>query len=143
MQYFFLGLLAALAATPHCLGMCGGFALHLSRAPEWRGRLLGYGLFFAGKTTVYVFLGALVGALGMALLGTHRSPAAASALAYAAGGLTVLLGVAMLIPWKPGRSSGSAEAAVASPIAATLPAAIERRKSARRAGSPRRMPAAI
>ena len=28
-----IGLAGGVAAFPHCLGMCGGFALHLSRAP--------------------------------------------------------------------------------------------------------------
>jgi sulfite exporter TauE/SafE len=100
MVYFLFGLLAALAATPHCVGMCGGFALHLSRAPRTREILARQALFFAAKTTVYVFLGALVGALGLAVVGLHRTPQLGSYLAYAAGGITILLGLGMLIPWR-------------------------------------------
>lgn len=54
--------IAALAGIPHCVGMCGGFALGVGGrrdAAAWH----------AGRVTTYVTLGALAGALGSALPG--------------------------------------------------------------------------
>jgi sulfite exporter TauE/SafE len=31
LEHLLIGVLAGLAATPHCIGMCGGFSLHLAR----------------------------------------------------------------------------------------------------------------
>jgi sulfite exporter TauE/SafE len=73
-----------LAASIHCVGMCGGFILAVSgpgRTPPLAlvGRQM---LLQVGKATTYVFLGALAGALGAAVT---RS----STLAWTGRGLTV------------------------------------------------------
>jgi len=53
--------IAALIGTPHCLGMCGGFAAAAGRSlPE----LVAWHL---GKLLTYMVLGALAGAVGQAL----------------------------------------------------------------------------
>lgn len=55
--------IAALVGTPHCLGMCGGFAMAAGRSvPE----LIAWGL---GKVLTYAVLGGLVGALGQLIPG--------------------------------------------------------------------------
>jgi sulfite exporter TauE/SafE len=59
-----------LAASVHCLGMCGGFALVLAvRDRQRRWRLASDQiLLHLGKATTYAFLGALAGTLGGALV---------------------------------------------------------------------------
>ncbi len=54
-------LVAALVGTPHCLGMCGGFAAAAASSPM---ELAAYHL---GKTVTYAVLGALAGTFGAAL----------------------------------------------------------------------------
>lgn len=65
-------LLAGLLGSPHCIGMCGGFAAACSRP---RG---GLPFWHAGRLTTYAALGALAGALGSALPGPAWVPAAIS-----------------------------------------------------------------
>lgn len=55
--------LAALVGTPHCAGMCGGFAAASARSA---GDLAAW---TAGRLTTYAALGALAGAFGAALPG--------------------------------------------------------------------------
>jgi sulfite exporter TauE/SafE len=81
-----------LAASIHCVGMCGGFILAVSapgRTPPFTliGRQL---LLQLGKATTYSFLGALAGALGGAVT---RS----TTLAWAGRGLTVFAGVVIIL----------------------------------------------
>ena len=93
---FLLGFGAGIAATPHCLGMCGGFPLHLAK-PNSRGSAgLRQVLFVAGKSFTYVFLGALAAAVGVILLKNTRLAGAAPALRIAVGAITLVFGLAML-----------------------------------------------
>jgi uncharacterized protein len=55
--------LAGLMATPHCAGMCGGFAVACARPRE------GLWAWHAGRLTTYAVLGALAGAFGGVLPG--------------------------------------------------------------------------
>jgi uncharacterized protein len=70
MEYYLIILLAGLAGSMHCVGMCGGFACILGR--DGRGRLatlarhLVYNL---GRVTSYCFMGVCVGYLGFLLVG--------------------------------------------------------------------------
>jgi hypothetical protein len=86
------------AASAHCLGMCGGFALALSapdRTRAWNA-LGSHLLLQLGKGVSYAFLGALAGAFGAALL---RQPAfvwGARALALLAGAMLIAAGLALL-----------------------------------------------
>ena len=56
-------LLAGLAGSPHCVGMCGGFAAACSRPPA------GLPLWHAGRITTYAGLGAVGGLAGGLLPG--------------------------------------------------------------------------
>ena len=96
MTYLWVGFIAGLAATPHCVGMCGGFALHLARGPQGRLGVARTVAFLTGKMFTYVFLGALVGALGAWVVGAGWLPDARRTLVYGAAGLTILFGVLML-----------------------------------------------
>lgn len=93
---FLTGFVAGIATTPHCLGMCGGFPLHLSKS-SGRGRLIPRQfLFVAGKAFTYVFLGALAASLGAIVFRNTSFSSYAPALRYAAGGITIVFGLAML-----------------------------------------------
>lgn len=90
------GLVAGLAATPHCLGMCGGFPLHLAKSSERGNAALRQVLFVAGKTFTYVFLGSLAAALGFLVFGAKPAGGGAMALRIAAGVITAVFGLYML-----------------------------------------------
>ncbi|MCB9675303.1 MAG: sulfite exporter TauE/SafE family protein [Alphaproteobacteria bacterium] len=64
---------AALAGTPHCLGMCGSLAVAGSSEGGW----LPYQ---SGRVAVYATLGALAGAFGSAIPGPGWVPTAVSAI---------------------------------------------------------------
>ena len=98
-----------LAASIHCVGMCGGFILAVSgpgRTPPLAlvGRQV---LLQLGKATTYIFLGTLAGALGAAIT---RS----SALAWTGRALTVFAGVVItlagltLLGWRSASEGGVA-----------------------------------
>lgn len=91
-----VGFVAGIAATPHCLGMCGGFPLHLARA-SGRGRVLvRQVLFVIGKMFTYMFLGCLAASLGSILLKDTPVASYAPAMRIAAGVITVFFGLLML-----------------------------------------------
>lgn len=98
-----------LAASIHCVGMCGGFILAVSgpgRTPPLPlvGRQL---LLQLGKATSYMFLGALAGALGAAVMKS-------GALAWTGRGLSLIAGVAIalagltLLGWRSTPDAGVA-----------------------------------
>lgn len=87
--------LAGVAASWHCIGMCGGFACALSggrRGPDAARQLL----YNAGRVTTYCFLGALAGALTTALCKANpQGPpieAAQRILAVLSGVLIIMIG---------------------------------------------------
>lgn len=64
-------LLAGLAGSPHCIGMCGGFC-----ASAGGTRPVGAVLWHLGRLSTYAVLGAIAGAVGHALPGPGWLPAA-------------------------------------------------------------------
>ena len=93
---FLLGLSAGIAATPHCLGMCGGFPLHLAKSSGERGTLLRQLMFITGKSFTYIFLGVLAAALGVVALKNTQLASYAPILRLIAGLITVTFGLIML-----------------------------------------------
>ncbi|MDO8683394.1 MAG: sulfite exporter TauE/SafE family protein [Armatimonadota bacterium] len=93
---FLMGLIAGFAATPHCLGMCGGFPLHLAKSSNRGSVILRQILFVIGKTFTYIFLGTLVSALGAILFKNTAFALGAPVLRFAAGFITVIFGLVML-----------------------------------------------
>ena len=111
MNTIWIGLAGGALAFAHCLGMCGGFVLHLSRgAGRWTllGRQL---LWHSGKTFTYVFLGALAAFGGGALGRFSNPPWIQNILSYAAGGIIILMGLSFmgLLPFRAGRAKPPAE----------------------------------
>jgi sulfite exporter TauE/SafE len=94
MEMVWLALVGGAAAFAHCLGMCGVFALHLSGGQGGWAVLGRQFLWHAGKTTTYMFLGALAATAGLAI--GSAWPRVQEVLAYCAGGAMILLGLALL-----------------------------------------------
>ena len=100
MSQYGLIFLAGIAASWHCVGMCGGFACALSggcgRADAARRQLL----YNAGRVTTYCFLGAVAGALTAGLCtstpGAPPLEAAQRVLAIVSGLLIMLIGARLL-----------------------------------------------
>ncbi len=98
MTQYVLIFLAGVAASVHCLGMCGGFACAMGSDPRgpvatWRRHLI-YNL---GRVMSYCFLGATVGYLGVLLVGHGGEGTPASlaqrVLAVVSGLLMVFIGL--------------------------------------------------
>jgi len=106
LQYVWLGLAGGALAFAHCLGMCGGFALHLSEGRSGPAALARQLLWHAGKTATYVLLGALAGFLG-GMAGASGFADVQKVLACVAGAIMVLMG-ARLIGLLPGRRGDAA-----------------------------------
>jgi sulfite exporter TauE/SafE len=81
-----------MAGTLHCAGMCGGLAV-LAGGARKPGRFAAY---LAGKSSGYVFIGALAGAAGEAVLRAAPLGLGARALALAAGLLLLAAGLESL-----------------------------------------------
>jgi len=95
MEYIWVALVGGAASFPHCLGMCGGFALHLAIGGT---RLAGLGrqlLWHLGRIMTYVFLGALAGFLGN-MVSLARWPVVKDIPGYLAGVIMVLMGLSFL-----------------------------------------------
>jgi sulfite exporter TauE/SafE len=91
-----IGLTAGLLAFAHCSGMCGGFALHLSRNES---RISALARLFAwnfGRTSSYVFLGAMAGYIGEAMSSRLHLSWFQAVLAYIAGAVMVLMGLTLV-----------------------------------------------
>jgi uncharacterized protein len=111
MHYVWLGFIGGILAFAHCLGMCGGFALHLSQGQTRMGMLGRQLLWHAGKTATYVFLGALAGFLGNRITALGNLPWLQNALTYLVGGVMILMALTLLglIPSRLKSRSGRAE----------------------------------
>lgn len=96
LTYLWVGLIAGLAATPHCAGMCGAFPLHLSHAGGEGRPLVRHLLYLAGKTLTYTFFGALAGLLGNLIVHSRSVSYSQQLLAYVLGGAMILFGLTML-----------------------------------------------
>jgi sulfite exporter TauE/SafE len=107
---FAASLVAAAGASLHCAGMCGGFAAAASMDPAHEGlrsprglrvvpgtrAILAQALYHAGKTSSYLFLGALAAAAGAAVNAAGTAPA--MALSAAAAVILVAAGARSLRP---------------------------------------------
>lgn len=91
-----MGLVAGLAAAPHCLGMCGGFPLHVARSVRQGGLLTRQLLYLGGKTFTYIFLGAVIGFVGEMLVHSGWMVGSRKLLAGAAGVVMVVFGLQMV-----------------------------------------------
>ncbi|MBI2212540.1 MAG: sulfite exporter TauE/SafE family protein [Acidobacteria bacterium] len=99
---FAVALALTFAASVHCIGMCGGFAIAMSASGSAAWKILGHQcLMQLGKASSYAFLGALAGAFGAALQGNKALGWAPMALGILAGIAMAAAGLTMLgLTWK-------------------------------------------
>jgi len=96
-HHLWIGFAGGLLAFAHCLGMCGGFVLHLSQEQDRKTMLTGQLLWQAGKFSSYTFLGAIAGYAGGSLqLFFLNHGRFQNLLSYAAGGIILLMGLSLL-----------------------------------------------
>ncbi len=96
LTYLWLGIIAGLAATPHCAGMCGAFPIHLSRTAGRGSPLVRQLLYLAGKTLTYAFFGALAGLAGHLVVESRLVSYSQQVLSYLVGAAMIVFGLAML-----------------------------------------------
>ncbi len=90
-------LTAGLLGSFHCVGMCGGFVLAVDRSERTASsRIATQVLFHLGKTLTYVFLGAIVGIAGVALVKAPWFSAVQTLLSVLAGLLMIVAGLQFL-----------------------------------------------
>ena len=104
MEYIWMALIGGAAAFPHCLGMCGGFALHLAAGETRAVVLLRQLMWHLGRIVTCVFLGALAGFCGN-MVSLAKWPAVKDVPGYLAGAVMVLMGLSVL-GLLPSRRSG-------------------------------------
>lgn len=96
-HHIWIGFAGGIVAFAHCVGMCGGFALHLSRERNTNRMLTGQFLWLVGKLFSYIFLGALAGFAGSYFqLLFLRHGLWQNLLSYAAAGVIFLTGLSLL-----------------------------------------------
>jgi sulfite exporter TauE/SafE len=87
--------LGGLAGSLHCVGMCGGFPLALAGAA--RSRNLGRQLLYnVGRLNTLIFIGALCGALGAAVVAAGPLRQFEQVLAVVAGTFMIVVGLEVL-----------------------------------------------
>lgn len=109
---YLLVFLGGLTASLHCVGMCGGFPLALAGG---RGRNLPRQLLYnLGRLNTLVFIGAVSGGFGEALVAAAPVVAVERGLALAAGVVMLVIGAEVLglIPAISSRGAGLAQATV-------------------------------
>jgi uncharacterized protein len=96
-HYLWIGFAGGLLAFAHCLGMCGGFVLHLSQEKNKKRMVTGQLLWQAGKLSSYMFLGAMAGYAGRFLeLLFFNHGQFQNLLSYASGGIILFMGLSLL-----------------------------------------------
>ncbi len=110
MVTLWIALIGGLAAFPHCVGMCGGFALHVSSG-RGAGAVGRHFAWQAGRVTSYVFLGALAGYCG-SVASVANWPFVRAAVGYVVAAAMMLMGLGVLglLPWRA-KGPRSSEAA--------------------------------
>lgn len=113
-HHLWIGFAGGLLAFAHCVGMCGGFVLHLSQEKERKRMLTGQLLWQTGRTFTYIFLGALAGYTGVFLEGVLSHTLFQNLLSYLAGATIIIMGLSLLgfLPVR-GKGTGGAAAAIA------------------------------
>lgn len=96
MNELFVAAALTFAASAHCVGMCGGFAVAASAGARSGALLLSQLLLQAGKATSYMFLGALAGALGGAIVKSAALELGGRIVSVIAGLALLAAGLALL-----------------------------------------------
>lgn len=95
MNALWIAFVGGTLAFAHCLGMCGGFVLHLSGGADRRQVVQGQLFWHVGRLFTYVFLGACVGFLGAILNASALFLSTQRWLAYGTGAVMIVAGLAL------------------------------------------------
>jgi uncharacterized protein len=96
-NHIWIGFAGGVLAFAHCLGMCGGFVLHLSQEENKKKMLAGQLLWQLGRLCTYTFLGAMAAyAGGFVQTALLRNGQFQDLLSYLAGGIILLMGLSLL-----------------------------------------------
>lgn len=103
-----LGFLGGLFSFAHCLGMCGGFSLHLSQRNQGITGITNNVLWQAGRMLTYVFLGALAGYSGAYLKKMLQHLWLQDLVSITTGAVIVVMGIVAFgfLPAKGGGGGG-------------------------------------
>ena len=116
MEYLWIGFIGGFLASAHCLGMCGGFALYLSRQNDRRKMIAAQFLWHVGRTFMYAFLGALAGYTGRIAGELLQQGALQKTFGFVTGLLILLMGLMVLGLLPVGGRNNAGEPWVASLI---------------------------
>ena len=105
-SHLWVGFTGGLLAFAHCLGMCGGFVLHLSGQPGG-GAAARQVLWHTGRIVTYLFLGALAGYSGQFLKGLLQHTWLQNVFSYLSGAIMILMGLAVLGMLPVGKKTGA------------------------------------
>ena len=96
-HHLWIGFAGGILAFAHCLGMCGGFVIHLSQEENRTRMVMGQLLWQAGKMSSYMFLGAVAGYAGGFLELLFLSHGLfQNLLSFAAGAIILFMGLSLL-----------------------------------------------
>jgi uncharacterized protein len=111
-QHIWIGFAGGLLGFAHCLGMCGGFALHLFQGQTRRGALVVQLLWLTGKLFSYLFLGALTGFTGGLFESQLKIGQFQNILSYLSGAIIIWAGLNLLglLPFRAASLGNRAEA---------------------------------
>jgi uncharacterized protein len=110
-QHIWIGFAGGLLGFAHCLGMCGGFALHLSQGQTRRGALVTQLFWLTGKLTGYLFLGALTGFAGGIFVSQLNLGQFQNILSYLSGAVIIWAGLSLLglLPYRAANLASRSE----------------------------------
>ena len=119
---YLLVFVGGLAASLHCVGMCGAFPLALAGGAGGVHNLRRQLLYNLGRLNTLVFIGAVSGGLGQALVAAGPVAAFERGLALAAGLVMLLIGAEVLgfLPQLTGRTAWLARATVGKLLAGVI-----------------------
>jgi sulfite exporter TauE/SafE len=101
-----IGFMGGLLAFPHCVGMCGGFMVHLAGSGGKKSALAAHFSWLAGKALTYTFAGAVAGYAGWQAQVLLNNTGVQKGFSYLAGGVFVAAGLALLGVLPRRRSKG-------------------------------------
>jgi sulfite exporter TauE/SafE len=112
MTSYALAFLGGLAGSLHCIGMCGAFPLALAAGRG--GHVRRQALYHLGRVNTLVFIGAVSGGFGLALVAAAPVALVERGLAVAAGFVMLVIGAEVLgwLPQLTGRGALLARATV-------------------------------
>ncbi len=96
MGHLLIGFVGGLLAFPHCLGMCGGFMVHLAGSNGRKWTMLTQLAWLTGKLFTYTFCGAVAGYAGARAAVFLQHTYLQNLFSYLAGGLILLAGLNLL-----------------------------------------------